>query len=407
VCAAPGVRRRPAGRKAMIAAAARKLAAGRGFAAISLDDIAGEVGITPAALYRHFPGKAALAEAVLIDVIDRFSLVADEALAAGAGLRGLTGQTISLALDDPSLLAAYLRENAMTESSDVRDRERRLQQRWTQAIGAATPGLDASRSLIRQRAVLGALSATTTGFALLARPRLDELLSRSCLAVLESPAPATRPDHEHARQDGWRPPASRQDAILDAALELFRRRSFAGTGIDDIGAALGLAGSAIYRSYPSKAHILLDAYDRAGARVAVGAEEALAGADSAQDALFRLALSFATVAIDNVDLIVVTSREGSALPEAERPRLSRRRKAVRDTWMAALRQCRPELAAGEARLLVRGVFPLATEVAQVARRFGVSAAEVSVLMACFALSIRPPSPPSPPGAGARNLGAVR
>jgi AcrR family transcriptional regulator len=388
VCAAPGVRRRPAGRKAMILTAARKLAAGRGFAAISLDDIAGEVGITPAALYRHFPGKAALAEAVLIDVIDRFSLVADEALANGAGLRGLAGQTISLALDDPSLLAAYLRENAMTESADLAGRERRLQQRWTQAIRAVTPGLDAARALVRQRAVLGALGATTHG-ALLARPRLDELLSRSCLAVLESPVPATRPDHEQgrlpARQDGWRPPASRQDEVLDAALRLFRRRSFAGTGIDDIGAALGLAGSAIYRSYPSKAHILLDAYDRAGARVAVGAEEALAGAASAQDALFRLALSYATVAIDNVDLIVVTGREGSALPEAERPRLSRRRRAVRDTWLAALRQCRPELAVPEARLLVRGVFPLATEVAQLARRFDVSAAEVSVLMACFAL----------------------
>jgi hypothetical protein len=75
--------------------------------------------------------------------------------------------------------------------------------------------------------------------------------------------------------------------------------------------------------------------------------------------------------------------------------------------MAALRQCRPELAAGEARLLVRGVFPLATEVAQLARRFGVSAAEVSVLMACFALCMRPPFPPFPPGAGARNLGAAR
>ena len=34
---------------------------------------------------------------------------------------------------------------------------------------------------------------------------------------------------------------------------------------------------------------------------------------------------------------------------------------------------------------MRGVFPLATEVAQLARRFDVSAAELSALMACFAL----------------------
>lgn len=383
----------------MISAAARRLAADRGFAAVSLDEIAREVGVTPAALYRHFPGKEALAEAVLIDVIDRFTQIADAALAGGGGLRKLAEQTISLALDDPSLVSAYLRERAMTESAEFRERERRLQQRWTQAIGAAAPGIGASGSLVRQRAVLGALSATTARTALVARPRLDELLTRSCLAVLESRGPAGQPDPQErglpAGERGWRPQPSRRDEILDAALGLFRGRGFAGTGIDDIGAVLGLAGSAIYRSYPSKAHILLDAYDRAGARVQVGAEKALAGAGSAQDALIRLALSFATAAIDSVDLIVVTGREGGALPEAERPRLSRRRKAVRDTWVAVLRQCRPELAAGEARLLVRGVFPLASEVAQLARRFRVSAIDVSALMVCFALSSSSPPGPAP------------
>jgi AcrR family transcriptional regulator len=402
--AAVAVRRRPAGRKEMISVAARTLAAGRGFAAVSLDDIAREVGITPAALYRHFPGKAALAQAALADVIDRFIRISDEALAAGAGLPGLVRRTISLALDDPSLLAAYVRENAMTEAAGLRDREQLLRQRWAQAAGAAQPGLDASRSLVRQRGVLGALGATTTQPALLARPRLDELLSRSCLAVLEGPVPDISRDQEGrelpAGQRGWRPPPSRRDEILDAALGLFRRQGFAGTGIDDIGAALGLAGSGIYRSYPSKAHILLDAYDRAGARVAVGAEEALAGAVSAQDALARLALSFAAVAIGNVDLIMVTSREGGALPDAERPRLSRRRTAIRDTWVAVLRQCRPGLAVPEARLLVRGVFPLATEAAQLARRPGVTAAELSALMARFALSGSSP-------AAARSIGKSR
>lgn len=116
---------------------------------------------------------------------------------------------------------------------------------------------------------------------------------------------------------------------------------------------------------------------------------------SVQHALVRLALSFATVAIDNVDLIVVTGREGGALPEAERPRLSRRRKAVRDTWVAVLRQCRPELAVPEARLLVRGVFPLAGEVAPLARRFQVSATDVAVLMVCFALASSSPAGPGP------------
>jgi hypothetical protein len=190
-----------------------------------------------------------------------------------------------------------VREIALTEAAGLRDRERRLQLMWAQAAGTAGPGDAASRSLIRQRAVLGALSATTTRPALVARPRLDDLLSRSCLAMLESPVPAAPGDPDDqpspAARRAWRPPPSRRDEILDAALGLFRRHGFAGTGIDDIGAALGLAGAGVYQSYPSKADILLDAYDRAGARVAAGAEEALAGAVSAPDALSRLATSFA------------------------------------------------------------------------------------------------------------------
>jgi AcrR family transcriptional regulator len=85
----------------MISAAAGELAAERGFAGVSLDGVARAVGIAPAALYRHFPGKPGLAEAVLIDVVDRFGRVADDALSGGAGLRGLAGQAISVALDDP------------------------------------------------------------------------------------------------------------------------------------------------------------------------------------------------------------------------------------------------------------------------------------------------------------------
>jgi len=58
---------------------------------------------------------------------------------------------------------------------------------------------------------------------------------------------------------GWQSSRSRADAIVDVALELFRQRGFAGTGVDDIAAALGFAGSTIYRTYPSKSDILLDA----------------------------------------------------------------------------------------------------------------------------------------------------
>jgi AcrR family transcriptional regulator len=175
-----------------------------------------------------------------------------------------------------------------------------------------------------------------------------------------------------------------------AALRLFRERGFAGTGVDDIGRAAGMAGSGIYRSYPSKTDILLDAYDRAAAEVTVGAETALAAADSALDALAGLAVSYAIVALGHVDLIFVTSREGEALPAADRPRLARRRHALRDAWSSVLRQARPGLPGPGARLLARGVLPLANQVALLSRRLEVGPDELAALMLAFVLSSSSP-----------------
>jgi AcrR family transcriptional regulator len=383
------VRLRPADRKATIVAAARALAAGSGFAAVSLDGIAREAGITAAALYRHFPGKSALAEAVLLDLLGRFGSIAQAVPPDQADLTVLVRQTIELALDDPTLLVVYLREYTSPQSAAVRDQERRLQELWSVAIRSASPGTDQAGAVLRQRAVLGALAGTTVRPAAVSRPRLDELLTRSGTAVLECLSPAEvgrEPASPANRRASWQSPRSRASAILDAALELFRQHGFAGTGVDDIAAALGLAGSAIYRVYPSKSDILLDAYDRAGARVAVGVQDALAAADGPADALARLAASFASVAVGNVDLIAVTSREAAALPDRDRPRLSRRRRGVRDTWTAVLGECRPELSTAEARLLVRGVFPLATETALLSRRLPVDPAEVAALMIAFLLA---------------------
>ena len=391
----------------MIMAAARRLAADRGFAAVSVDDIAGEAGVTAAVLYRHFRGKAALAEAVLIELLDRYLAIAEATSPDRAGLEQLVRKTVELALDRPDLLGVYLREYTAPQSAAVRSLEQRLQDRWSLELQSAYPGTDRAGAVIRQRALLGALAGTTVRPAPVARPRLDELLASSGLAVLGSPRPAGAGGAggeggvsetggvggesgagglRAGEKVGWQSSRSRADAILDVALELFRQRGFAGTGVDDIAAALGFAGSAIYRTYPSKSDILLDAYDRAGARVAVGVEDALAEATGPVDALARLAASFASVAVGNVDLIVVTSREGAALPDRERPRLSRRRQAVRDTWASVLAECRPELTAVEARVLVRGVFPLATETALLSRRLFIEPAEVAALMTSFVLA---------------------
>src|ERR1700704_5221805 len=46
--------------------------------------------------------------------------------------------------------------------------------------------------------------------------------------------------------------ANRREQILAAAAELFAHHGFHGVGIDDIGAAVGISGPALYRHFRSK-----------------------------------------------------------------------------------------------------------------------------------------------------------
>jgi len=53
----PAIRRRPKDRKAQIAKASAEAFSAQGYHAVSMEDIADRVGITPTALYRHLPSK--------------------------------------------------------------------------------------------------------------------------------------------------------------------------------------------------------------------------------------------------------------------------------------------------------------------------------------------------------------
>src|SRR5207249_11360994 len=59
--------RAPAGARQRIVAAARRHFLAHGFRGVTMDDLAAELGMSKKTLYAHFPGKAALLEAMLLD----------------------------------------------------------------------------------------------------------------------------------------------------------------------------------------------------------------------------------------------------------------------------------------------------------------------------------------------------
>ena len=316
------------------------------------------------AIYRHFKGKEALLAAVVLDATVGIAAAVEDGVAriGEAPAEALVAGAVAAALDRPASLAVFLRERERLVgdgAAAVAAVEARVDVAWRKGLDHVTPGLDGTGKLLRQAAVSGMLATATGNPGGVARPRLDELISASAAAMMQ--VPPQPPRWLGGDEPSWSPPAGKRDEILTVALRLFAERGYHGVGIDEIGEAAGISGPTVYHYVASKAELLVDAYDRVGARVQVGVEQSIAEAGSPADALDQLVRSYAAIALDSVDLIVVTSREGSAIPEEERPRLSRRRRAVRDGWVLTLRELRPDLTEAEVRLLVRAAFPLVNE----------------------------------------------
>jgi AcrR family transcriptional regulator len=176
------------------------------------------------------------------------------------------------------------------------------------------------------------------------------------------------PDPDPGPVSRWRPADTRHEAILHAALALFRARGVGDVGIDEIGVAAGISGPTVYYYFTSKAQVVLDAFDQAGGRVAAGVADALRGATSPADALERLVRSHVTM--DSVDLSVLTLREGDAILVGELERFRRRGKAIRDSWASVVEEVRPDLTEAEVRLLVRMMFPLVQHAVEAAEGHG-------------------------------------
>lgn len=353
--------RQRAKRREAIVAAASELFAERGLSGAGIDEIGARAGITGPGIYRYFAGKEALLAAVCVEAVERF---AAPATPAEPELGALAARAVAAGLDDPPLLRAYLRERHRVEGearTELVRAERATFDAWRRAVHAVDPDVRPRDVALRQRAVMTSVSEVAARPGAGVRPALDRLLTSSVVAVMSVPpvAPQPRP----VRSPSWSLAPGRRDEILRAALRLFRQRGYDGVGIDEIAAAVGIAGPTIYAHYGSKAELLADAHERASIRITAAVDDAVDVAASASEALDRLAAAHLGVASRNPDLIVVTSRETPRLEPHDVERLTRRARDIIEVWLAVVGELRPELDGTEARALVHGVFPLVNQIA--------------------------------------------
>jgi len=151
---------------------------------------------------------------------------------------------------------------------------------------------------------------------------------------------------------------SRRAQILAAAAERFARYGFHGVSIDDIGAAVGFSGPALYRHFRSKEAMLAEMLTGISSKLLLGGQQRVARSRDPREALDQLVRWHVEFALTEPALITVQLRDLDSLPEPEQQKVRELQRNYVRVWVDVLRQVRPELPRDTARAAVHAVFGL-------------------------------------------------
>lgn len=156
----------PPSRREQILAVAARLFARHGFHGVSIADLGAAVGVSGPALYRHFPGKEALLEEMLVGISEH--LLAGGRARAGSGdpraeLAALVDFHVDFATREPELIVVQDRDLANLPDP-ARHRVRVLQRTyveiWVETLRRVHPHLSPTEARVAAHAVFGLLNST-------------------------------------------------------------------------------------------------------------------------------------------------------------------------------------------------------------------------------------------------------
>ncbi|MGW5637633.1 TetR/AcrR family transcriptional regulator [Streptomyces sp. NPDC003832] len=351
---------RPRNRRQLIVEAAGRVFSERGYHAASMEEIAAGVGISAAALYRHFPNKYALFAECANVLVDRLVAALDEA-PAEAELAEVLGAVTRVAVTHRASGGLYRWEARYLEHED----RRLLRGKFARVVGRVTEAVrrehDRPEAELCAEAALGVIGSISMHHVSIAQRRAEESLLASAVrvatadpsAAVGGPASVELPARPVAR--------TRRAEILAAAVPLFARDGFAKVTNGQIAEAVGLAPSAIYRHYPNKMDILVAACLQAAALLAQAVDHNLGEVTDPRDALVALASTYVAYSFEHTALTSVAEAELAGLPSDLRQPLIIAQRDHIAVWEQQLRQVRPELDPRRARVLVHAAFGAVVE----------------------------------------------
>ncbi|MFE6761010.1 TetR/AcrR family transcriptional regulator [Streptomyces sp. NPDC057689] len=351
---------RPRNRRQLIVEAAGRVFSERGYHAASMEEVAAGVGITAAALYRHFPNKYALFAACADVMVDGLVAALDE-VPPGAPLSDVLLPLVRITVAHRASGGVYRWEARYLGHEDRRRlaaKFGRLVARVDEAVVREHPGPD---SRLRTVAALGAIASVTMHRTSIAQRRAENLLLASAMRVASCDPGAHPPAARPAEPPGRPVPRTRRAEILAASVPLFARDGFAGVTNGQIARAVGLTPSALYRHYPGKSDILAAACLQAAGLLSQGVERTLSGVAGPREAVEALAATYVAYSFEHTELNSVAEAEVAGLPAGlRRPLVLAQREHIA-VWEQQLRLVRPELDPRQARVLVHAGFGVAVE----------------------------------------------
>lgn len=152
---------------------------------------------------------------------------------------------------------------------------------------------------------------------------------------------------------------SRRDEILAIAVGLFASRGYHGVSMDDIGAAAGVTGPALYHHFAGKEAMLVAALVPVSDGLLVGGRQRVGAHPGDPRATLESLIDFhVDFALANPAVIALHLHELDRLPEEPRRQIRRLQRLYVEEWVGVLTSVRPGLPAAEARVLAHAAFGL-------------------------------------------------
>ncbi|MEO7349450.1 MAG: TetR/AcrR family transcriptional regulator [Terrimesophilobacter sp.] len=166
--------------------------------------------------------------------------------------------------------------------------------------------------------------------------------------------PAEPRDVTTARE---RAKADRRHALLTAAARLFAERGYSGTSIEDLGAAAGVSGPALYKHFSGKQGILAAILLEASEGLYTGGQHVVASSTGTH-ALRSLVTFHADFALNNADVIRVQDRDLEQLADVDRHTVRTLQRRYVELWVDVLEFLEPGLDRAVLRVRAHAVFGL-------------------------------------------------